>query len=579
MGDAKPSAVEHLEETVFITHAPVSGDKVLTSIGSATGIKSAKKLLDISQHTGALALNPPGDIIITAELDKGISFNDTNTMNLINRINCGGRVLCVAWSPDGKYIAAGMKSGEVLIIDPNIYQFIKEIKSHSDDVSAVSFNRTSNKIISGSGDYTAIIYSAHNLAIIKTLKGHKDWIYCSVFLHDDRVITGSADKTIRVWDVEGNVVNIIKEHSDYVRSLAVSSDGMLLVSGGRDNNLCIYSINTSQLIASVTCAGYVSSLCFLDNNIILAGIHKSEIISVDAQTGKVIKKYDGKFAYPSIAIRAKAKTMVCMHVCTLSMTHSLAVVSLLSTCRPTCSSRATTSSSHPATPRPPTSRIHYSTFTPRPHPRHRSLDPNMHSAQMDAMLLRSSVSSHPVQLSRRPSTSSRSASAAPNLATIPQKEVTPSPTPSLTSPVPLPTAADIASADPVLERVVVMDDDAMPKLSRKTTRAQSTVSLSSNDPIILSRGEPLDLHDTANTCTDNQPTEQHLRPRIPFQVLATPLIANLKEAFEILPQRPVSVLNNERHIVSARIQRSALIIYLLSLLVNAFRYAFLGNGE
>ena len=97
-------------------------------------------------------------------------------------------------------------------------------------------------------------------------------------------------------------------------SLAVSPDGKVLASGGTDKKLCIYDSDTYEIIASISCEGNVCSLCFLDNSIVLAGVHESGMIAVDVQTGKVIKKYEGKYAYPSVAIRTRPEPpiMVCV---------------------------------------------------------------------------------------------------------------------------------------------------------------------------------------------------------------------------------------------------------------------------
>ena len=143
-------------------------------------------------------------------------------MTTIHRIDCGGEVTCVAWSLDGRYIAAGADTGEVLIIDPTTRSIIKMAKSHRDAVNTMSFNRTSDKLVSGSADNTAIIHTVPDLTVLTTLKGHTDAIRCSLFLLDDRVITGSADSTIRVWDAEGNAIHIIKEHIRPVPTLSCS---------------------------------------------------------------------------------------------------------------------------------------------------------------------------------------------------------------------------------------------------------------------------------------------------------------------------------------------------------------------
>ena len=130
---------------------------------------------------------------------------------------------------------------------------------------------------------------------------------------------------VRVWYAEGNAIHIIKEHSDPVHSLAVSPDGKVFASGGADKKLCIYDSETYKMTASISCEEYVNSLCFIDNSIVLVGVNKSEMIAVDVQTGEVIKKYDGKYLFPSIAIRTNPErpTVVSLTDVSISMTSHL----------------------------------------------------------------------------------------------------------------------------------------------------------------------------------------------------------------------------------------------------------------
>lgn len=48
-------------------------------------------------------------------------------------------------------------------------------------------------------------------------------------------VTGSADKTVKVWDYRrGTVVKTLLGHRDVIHSCAVSKDGSLIVSGSED---------------------------------------------------------------------------------------------------------------------------------------------------------------------------------------------------------------------------------------------------------------------------------------------------------------------------------------------------------
>ncbi|MEL7355509.1 MAG: hypothetical protein AAFN40_02985, partial [Cyanobacteria bacterium J06560_6] len=61
----------------------------------------------------------------------------------------------------------------------------------------------------------------------------------------DRIVSGSNDGTLRLWDLEGNAVGAAFEgHSDSVSSVAFSSRGDRIISGSRDNTLRLWRVGT-----------------------------------------------------------------------------------------------------------------------------------------------------------------------------------------------------------------------------------------------------------------------------------------------------------------------------------------------
>src|ERR1700736_1239626 len=73
-----------------------------------------------------------------------------------------------------------------------------------------------------------------------TLKGHTESVYSTAFTPDGKyVVTGSFDKTIKVWDAatgkEFKTFAGPNGHTALVLSVAVSPDGTLVASGSTDN--------------------------------------------------------------------------------------------------------------------------------------------------------------------------------------------------------------------------------------------------------------------------------------------------------------------------------------------------------
>jgi WD40 repeat protein len=55
------------------------------------------------------------------------------------------------------------------------------------------------------------------------------------------VLSGSDDKTVRVWDVaNGKLLHTLEGNTDWVRGVSVSADGRVVVSGSDDETVRVY---------------------------------------------------------------------------------------------------------------------------------------------------------------------------------------------------------------------------------------------------------------------------------------------------------------------------------------------------
>jgi WD40 repeat protein len=79
------------------------------------------------------------------------------------------------------------------------------------------------------------------------------------------LVSGSRDKSIRIWDVEKGeeVPPSLEGHEDGVRSISITPDGRYIASGSYDHNIKIWDFNTHKEITTLReHKGTVWSVCF-----------------------------------------------------------------------------------------------------------------------------------------------------------------------------------------------------------------------------------------------------------------------------------------------------------------------------
>ncbi len=102
----------------------------------------------------------------------------------------------------------------------------------TDAVYSVALSADGPKVIIGSGDKTVRVWELTSGECIKPMEGHTDAVY-SVALSADglKVISGSADKTVRVWDLtSGECIKAMEGHTSCLYIVALSADGLKAIS-------------------------------------------------------------------------------------------------------------------------------------------------------------------------------------------------------------------------------------------------------------------------------------------------------------------------------------------------------------
>ena len=93
------------------------------------------------------------------------------------------------------------------------------------------------RVLSGSFDRSLHVWDLTTGQCVQQLTGHTDVVSCVVQLQDGRVLSGSDDRSLRLWDLTAaQCVQQLTGHADWVKCVVQLQDGRVL-SGGNDRSL------------------------------------------------------------------------------------------------------------------------------------------------------------------------------------------------------------------------------------------------------------------------------------------------------------------------------------------------------
>jgi WD40 repeat protein len=227
-----------------------------------TGGRQLRVFAGHGMRVTAVAPLAAGRFALSSGWDGGLRLWDLATGEELCRWELGGLLINhFAPLPGGQVLAAG-EDGSVSLLDLAAESGAQSgsrrlLGTHDGSVSAVAVSATGERALSAAVDGRLKVWQLDPAEpsqlpprwprpprAPRTIEAHTDSITCLAMSADGRhAASVSADRTLKLWDLEGDLALPRRGHSGAVTALAVSPAGRRVVSGSRDRSVRVWDLD------------------------------------------------------------------------------------------------------------------------------------------------------------------------------------------------------------------------------------------------------------------------------------------------------------------------------------------------
>ncbi|KAL3679771.1 hypothetical protein R1sor_022727 [Riccia sorocarpa] len=212
-------------------------------------VRRHKKSLWIQHHdTISVLAQGVGNVLYSGSWDKTIKIWRLSDFRCLESIVAHDDAVNTLVADRAGFLYSGSADASIKVWTKigKKHSLVSTLKGHKSSVNALAFSPDERVLYSASSDKNIAVWERtavgdEHMAMVGILRGHSQAVLCMATI-GNLLISGSADKTIRVWmrgkDNSHTCVGVLEGHRGAVKTVTASveavQEGVLIYSGGMD---------------------------------------------------------------------------------------------------------------------------------------------------------------------------------------------------------------------------------------------------------------------------------------------------------------------------------------------------------